>query len=176
MNSPGWPGTGVRVGRPVAINTSPEVVRKTSYDVTWGGGLVMNTVLAPLSTPVTVPSSLPNGSFDGILVSAMEPLTVAQSARASTAVPATATQSSSASCVYLLITKLLFFPTLSLLLQCAARGVSRSAHSTQIGGEAAAALSVEEREDHIYNATGAARWMSDEARGTSSRRRVGGES
>jgi hypothetical protein len=36
----------------VAINTSPAVVRKTSYDVTLGGGgLVMNTVLAPLSTP-----------------------------------------------------------------------------------------------------------------------------
>ena len=51
MNSPGSPGTGVRVGTPVAINTSPAVVRKTSYDVTLGGGLVMNTVLAPLSTP-----------------------------------------------------------------------------------------------------------------------------
>ena len=60
MNSPGSPGTGVRVGTPVAINTSPAVVRKTSYDVTLGGGLMMNTVLAPLSTPVTVPSSLPN--------------------------------------------------------------------------------------------------------------------
>jgi hypothetical protein len=59
-NSPGSPGTGVRVGTPVAINTSPAVVRKTSYDVTLGGGLVMNTVLAPLSTPVTVPSSLPS--------------------------------------------------------------------------------------------------------------------
>src|SRR6478672_6559150 len=70
MNSPGSPGTAVRLGRPVAINTSPAVVRKTSYEVTWGGGLVMNTVLAPLSTPVTVPSSLPVGSFDGIMVSA----------------------------------------------------------------------------------------------------------
>src|SRR5688572_24430579 len=73
MNSPGSPGTGVRVGTPSAINTSPAVVRKTSYDLVLGGGLVMNTVLAPLSTPVTVPSSLPNGSFDGILVSAIEP-------------------------------------------------------------------------------------------------------
>lgn len=52
-----------------------------------GGGLVVNTVLAPLSTPVAVPGSLPNGSFDGILVSAMEPRTLWQSARASTAEP-----------------------------------------------------------------------------------------
>src|SRR5215208_6175252 len=116
MNSPGSPGTGVRGAEtPVAINTSPAVVRKTSYDVTLGGGLVRNTVLAPLSTPVTVPSSLPNGSFDGILVSAMEPRTWWQSARASTAVPATATHSISASCVYLVMTKLLFFGTLNLL-------------------------------------------------------------
>ena len=37
-NSPGSPGTGVRVGAPVAINTSPAVVTKTSYDVTWAVG------------------------------------------------------------------------------------------------------------------------------------------
>ena len=45
-------GTGVPVGTPVAINPSPAVVRETSYGVTSDGGLVMNTVLAPLSTPV----------------------------------------------------------------------------------------------------------------------------
>ena len=59
----------------------------------------------------------------------MEPRTLWQSARASTAVPATATHSISASCVYLVMTKLLFFPTLSLLVQCAARGVSRAFYS-----------------------------------------------
>ena len=36
MNSPGSPGTGGRVGTPVAINTSPAVVRKASYDVKLG--------------------------------------------------------------------------------------------------------------------------------------------
>src|SRR4051794_22117683 len=153
MNSPGWPGTGVRLGTPVAINTSPAVVRKTSYDVTWGGGLVMNTVLAPLSTPVTVPSSLPNWSFDGILVSAMEPRTLWQSARASTVGPATATHSIRASCVYLVMTKLLFFPTLSLLAPM--RRPWRQSGSTQIGAEAAAALSAKKgRRPHIIRPGG----------------------
>ena len=52
----------------------------------------MNTVPAPLSTPVTVLSNLPSGSFEGMRVSAMLPRTYWQSARASTAVPSTATQ------------------------------------------------------------------------------------
>src|SRR4030095_10536517 len=108
VKSPGSPGTGVRGAEtPVAINTSPAVVRKTSYDVTLGGGVVRNTVLAPLSTPVTVPSSLPIGSFEGIAVSAMPPRMYLQSARASMAVPSITTHNASVVFVFLVMTNLL---------------------------------------------------------------------
>ena len=58
----------------MAVNISPWVVTKVSNDVTLGGVPVTNTVLAPFSTPVTFPRSLPKGSFgQAMRVSAMLP-------------------------------------------------------------------------------------------------------
>ena len=85
---------GVRVGNPTAINVSPLFVRKISSEVVLGGGLVMTTVLAPFSVPVTTPRrSLLIGSFGASMrVSEMAPRRMWQSACASMAVPNTARQ------------------------------------------------------------------------------------
>src|SRR6185503_10879179 len=107
MNSPGSPGTAVRVGTPSNLNTSPLLVTKISNDLTLGGGLRMVTVTAPLSTPVTVPRNLVGSVPSEILVSAMLPRTYLQSARASTATPGSTTHSASAVFKVLVMTNLL---------------------------------------------------------------------
>src|SRR6478735_8736869 len=93
----------------------------------------------------------------------MEPRTLWQSARASAAVPASATHSSSASCVYLVMTKLLLFPTLSLPAPMR-RPWRQSALYSDRRRSRDGAISRRKGEGHIYNPTGAARCIGTEAR------------